>query len=272
MGAVALRATLTTPRAACAAAAQLPPCEDDSGRILAGPDPSQSAAHLDVPALDRPVVVCVGGSTHRIDRACQRAEALFRAPYACATRKAAAATGPTTSASIPWVRQRGRSLAGLSHVVRSERVRRRRARARFFTSPGVNRPAYLLRRIADTPVTNPCAAMPTWPRPAFGLAYGPITSENPSWREAHRSAAYGAAGGVHVRESAFSDVPDARSCSLPRGDSETTVAVASRLSPRTGVCDCRPSLPLSDPFQGEEAAVVKGRGLVTDGARRPVRR
>jgi hypothetical protein len=119
MGAVALRATLTTPRAACAAAAQLPPCEDDSGRILAGPDPSQSAAHLDVPALDRPVVVCVGGSTHRIDRACQRAEALFRAPYACATRKAAAATGPTKSASIPWVRQRGRSLAGLSHVVRS---------------------------------------------------------------------------------------------------------------------------------------------------------
>jgi hypothetical protein len=24
------------------------------------------------------MVVCVGGSTHRIDRACQRAEALFR--------------------------------------------------------------------------------------------------------------------------------------------------------------------------------------------------
>jgi putative transposase len=48
---VALRATLTTPRAACAAAAQLPPCKDDSGRILARPDPSQSAAHLDVPAL-----------------------------------------------------------------------------------------------------------------------------------------------------------------------------------------------------------------------------
>jgi len=77
MGAVALRATLTT-LGPCAAAAQLPPWEDDSGQVLAGPDPSQSAAHLDGPALDVRMVVFVGGSTHRSDRACQRAEALFR--------------------------------------------------------------------------------------------------------------------------------------------------------------------------------------------------
>jgi hypothetical protein len=81
---VALRGTLTTPRAACAAAAQLSPCEDDPDRVLARADPSESVAHLDAPALDRPVVVCVGGSTHRIDRACQRAEAPFRRPYALA--------------------------------------------------------------------------------------------------------------------------------------------------------------------------------------------
>src|ERR671910_2094939 len=63
MGAVALRGTLTTPRAACAAAAQLPPWEDDPGRVLPGPDPSESAAHLDVPALDHPD----GGVRRRLD-------------------------------------------------------------------------------------------------------------------------------------------------------------------------------------------------------------
>jgi hypothetical protein len=78
---VALRGTLTTPRAACAAAAQLPPCEDVSGRVP-GLIPASQPRTWTFPRWTVRMVVFIRGSTHRIDRACQRAEALFTAPHA----------------------------------------------------------------------------------------------------------------------------------------------------------------------------------------------
>jgi hypothetical protein len=77
----------------------------------------------------------------------------------------------------------------------------------------------------------------------------------PSLRRVSR---YGLPRWGRVRERAFSDAPDARSCSSPRSDSETTLAVACRLSSTAGADRVSARVPRS---RGSDSATPAAPSL-----------